>query len=297
MFRRMRTLIASIAAVATVALPTVAAKIPVSAIAAPCAAHAGGRSVWVAEYGQPYLLRINPSTNKVVGKTKIGGGSCGLGYGAGAMWIEDTNSNTVSRVSTSTGKRTKAIPVGLTPYDATFAYGYAWVTAHNGGELERIDPATNRVAGRWPLEQATGVVGAFGSVWGAGGGGVIRIDPATGKQVATIPIATGAAWTAASDDAIWVTSLNGLLRIDPQTNTVTATIKLSGAPALGDPDVIDGKVWVPQIKKNTVAVIDPETNAVVQTVKTGVGPFVVTQIGGEAWIPSWKGHDIWRIKP
>lgn len=297
MFGRMRTLIASIAAVATVASPTVAAKIPVSAVAAPCAAHGGGKYVWVAEYGQPYLLRINPSTNRVVGRTKIGTGSCGLGFGAGSMWIEDTSSSTVSRVSTSTGKRIKAIHVGLTPYDATFAYGSAWVTANNGGELERIDPATNRISGRVPLAQAIGVVGAFGSVWGAGGDGVVRVDPATGKEIDRIPIATGAGWTAASDDAVWVTSLNGVLRIDPQTNTVAATIKLPGAPALGDPDVIDGKVWVPQIKRNTVAVIDPETNTVVQTVRTGVGPFVVTQIGGDAWIPSWKGHDIWRIRP
>jgi hypothetical protein len=32
-------------------------------------------------------------------------------------------------------------------------------------------------------------------------------------------------------------------------------------------------------------------------VKTGTGPFVVTQIAGEAWVPSWKGKDIWRIRP
>ena len=54
---------------------------------------------------------------------------------------------------------------------------------------------------------------------------------------------------------------------------------------------------MPQIRKNTIAVVDPATNTVAQTVKAGTGPFVVTQIAGEAWVPSWKGHDIWRIKP
>lgn len=277
--------------------PAVVARIPAPAFSQPCAAAPGGRFVWVSEYGQPYLLKIDPRKNKVVGKTQIGFGSCGLAYGAGSMWIEDTNSSTVSRVSTSTGKRTRAVKVGSTPYDATFAYGSAWTTAYGAGELERIDPAKNAVAGRWKLDQATGVVGAFGSVWAAGTAGVIRVDAASGKLVATVPVDRGAGWTAASADAVWVTSPAGLVRIDPQTNAVAATIPLPGAPYLGDPDVVAGKVWVPQIRRNSIAVVDPASNTVVQTVKAGAGPFVVTQIAGEAWVPSWHGQDVWRIRP
>lgn len=298
MFGHMRILIVLvIASVTSASAPAVVARIPVSRFAAPCAAAAGGKYVWVSEYGRPSLLKIDPATNKVVGKTGIGLGSCGLGYGAGSMWTEDTSSSTVSRVSVSTGKRLKAIKVGLQPYDTTFAYGAAWTTAYGTGELERIDPAKNRVVARWKLPQATGVVGAFGSAWAAGTPGVIRVDPATNKLLASIPVDGGAGWTAASEDAVWVTTLKGLLRIDPQTNGVVATIPIAGAPALGDPDVVAGNVWVPEIRRNAIAVVDPASNTVVQTVKAGVGPFVVTQIRGEAWVPSWKGHDIWRIKP
>lgn len=294
----MRTLIAlAAAAVTTAAAPTVVAKIPVAKYAAPCAAAAGGKYVWVSEYASPYLLKIDPKSNKVLGKTGIGSGSCGLAYGAGSMWIEDTSSSTVSRVSVSTGKRVKAVPVGIQPYDATFAYGSAWTTAYGQGELERIDPARNAVVNRWKLPQATGAVGAFGSVWGAGAPGVIRVDPSTHKLLATVAIDGGAGWTAASADAVWVTTTQGLARIDPQTNTVAATIPLPGAPALGDPDVVDGMVWVPQIRKNSIAVVDPASNTVVQTIKAGVGPFVVTTIAGEAWVPSWKGKDVWRFRP
>jgi DNA-binding beta-propeller fold protein YncE len=294
----MRTLIALLAAtVTTAAAPTVIAKIRVSPTAAPCAAAAGGKWVWVAEYGQPYLLKIDPATNKVVSKTGIGTGSCGLGFGAGSLWIEDTNTSTVSRVSVATGKRTKAIKVGFTPYDTTFAYGSAWTTAFTQGELERIDPAKNRVVNKWKLPMATGAVGAFGSVWATGSDGVIRVDPASHKLLAKIPISAGAGWTAASPDAVWVTTPTGIARINPQTNAVTATVPLAGAPYLGDPDVVGGHVWVPQIRKNSIAVVDPASNTVTGTVKAGVGPFVITTIRGEAWVPSWKGTDIWRIKP
>ena len=294
----MRTLIALLAAaVTTAAAPSVVAKIRVGPFAAPCAAAAGGKWVWVSEYGQPYLLEIDPQTNKVVSRTGIGSGSCGLGFGAGSMWIEDTNTSTVSRVSVATGKRITAIKVGSTPYDTTFAYGSAWTTAYVQGELERIDPARNRVVNRWKLPMATGAVGAFGAVWGAGSNGVIRVDAESHKLLATIPVAGGAGWTAASADAVWVTTPTGLARIDPTTNAVAATIPLPGAPYLGDPDVVDGQVWVPEIRKNSIAVVDPASNAVTKTLRSGVGPFVVTTIHGEAWVPSWKGKDIWRYRP
>jgi streptogramin lyase len=271
----------------------VVAKIKVSAGVAPCAAAGAGGSVWVSEYGAPYLLRIDPKTNKVLSKTQIGFGSCGLGAGAGSLWIEDTSSNTVSRVSVRTRKRI-AVKVDAQPYDATFAYGAAWATAFTGGQLDRIDPATNRVVKRFPLPSATGVVGAFGSVWATGSDGVIRVDPASNTVVATIPVA-GAAWTAASADAVWITSPNGLVRIDPATNQVAATVKLP--TPLGDPAVVGGRVWVPEIRQNRVAIVDPATNQPAGTVKVGAGPFVVTEIAGEAWVPSWKGADIWRLRP
>jgi YVTN family beta-propeller protein len=298
MFETMtRTLIALFAAaVTTAAAPTVVAKIRVAPFAAPCAAAAGGKWIWVSEYGQPYVLKIDPGTNKVVSRTKIGTGSCGLGFGAGSMWIEDTNTSTVSRVSVTTGRRT-AIKVGFTPYDTTFAFGSAWTTAFTQGELERIDPAQNRVVNRWKLEKATGAVGAFGSVWATGSDGVIRVDPASRKVIARIAIPGGAGWTAASNDAVWVTTATGIARIDPQSNTVAATVPLAGAPAVGDPDVVGGQVWVPQIRKNSIAVVDPATNTVARTIKAGAGPFVITTIRGEAWVPSWKGSDIWRYKP
>lgn len=300
----MRTLLLSLVAAGVLAslaagaarAPQVVARIRVGADVQPCATAAGGGSIWVSEYGSPWLLRIDPTTNRVVARTGIGFGSCGLGYGAGSLWIEDTSSNTVSRVSARTGKRVAAVKVGVQPYDATFAYGSAWATSYGAGEVDRISPTGNRVVKRFPLDSAIGVVGAFGSVWATGSTGVIRIDPATNQVVARIDIPSGAGWTAASDDAVWVTSGEGVARIDPTTNAVAATVPL-GTTALGDPAAVAGKLWVPKIRENSVAIVDPATKAVEGTFKVGVGPFVVTEVAGEAWIPSWKGRDIWRVRP
>ena len=276
------------------AAPTSVATIAVPSTAQPCAAAAAGRFVWVSAFGSPYVLRIDPRRNVVVGRTRVGSGACGLGVGAGSLWIEDTYSATVSRVSVRSARRTSAIDVGASPYDATFAFGAAWATVHGGGQLVRIDPSTNRVAARVPLAQATGVVGAFGAIWATGADGVIRIDPATNAVVARVALPM-AGWTAAGEGALWVTSSNGLSRIDPATNTVTATIPIPGN--LGDPAVVGGRVWVPRVRANRIAIVDPASNAVVGSVKAGVGPFVVTEIRGEAWVPSWRGSDVRRFRP
>jgi DNA-binding beta-propeller fold protein YncE len=274
--------------------PALVARIQVPATSQPCAAAAGGRFVWVSGFGSSSLLKIDPRTNAVVGHTTIGGGACGLGAGAGSLWIEDTSSGTVSRVSIKTAKRIAAIQVGAQPYDATFAYGSAWATVYGGGSLVRIDPKRNRVVKRFDLPLAIGVVGAFGSIWATGADGVIRIDPATDRVVARIPL-DSAGWTAAGAGAVWITSPTGLSRIDPAANTITSTIALP-AP-LGDPAVVGGSVWVPRIRANRIAIVDAAAGAVSETVKAGSGPFVVTEIKGEAWVPSWHGADVRRYAP
>ena len=61
--------------------------------------------------------------------------------------------------------------------------------------------------------------------------------------------------------------------------------------------MIGGQLWVPQIRKNKIVVIDPATNTITQRLTAGKGPFVVTEINGEAWVPSWQGTNAWRYRP
>jgi YVTN family beta-propeller protein len=65
----------------------------------------------------------------------------------------------------------------------------------------------------------------------------------------------------------------------------------------GDPAVVGGAVWVPNVRDNSISIVDPATNTVSETLTAGKGPFVVTEIDGEAWIPSFGGTDIWRVRP
>ena len=212
--------------------PSVVARIAVPRSIQPCAAAAGGRFVWVSAYASPVLLKIDPRRNVVVGRTPIGFGSCGLGVGAGSLWVEDTTSSTISRVSIRTGRRTAAIPVGSTPYDATFAYGHAWATSFGSGEVSQIAPGRNRVIRRIPLSGASGVVGAFGSVWVTGADGVARIDPESGTVTARIPLTGGGGWTAASAEDALVTVAESAVSGQPYAE-VLRDLELAGTGGLG----------------------------------------------------------------
>ena len=98
-------------------------------------------------------------------------------------------------------------------------------------------------------------------------------------------------------DALWVASAdNTVTRLDPATGAVIAVVKVGQQPAQGA-EARDGTIWVPNLAANTVSVIDPASNAVVRTVKTGSGPFVVHAGFGDMWIGSFRGKDLWRIRP
>src|SRR5262249_29657692 len=58
------------------AAPQVTAKIQLEPDTQPCAAASGGKYIWVSEYASPWLVRIDPATNRVLGRTQIGFGSC-----------------------------------------------------------------------------------------------------------------------------------------------------------------------------------------------------------------------------
>jgi streptogramin lyase len=97
---------------------------------------------------------------------------------------------------------------------------------------------------------------------------------------------------------VWVGSPQGsyAARIDPATNRVVATLDIAGGPADGSFGP-DGLVWMGLLRDRVVVRIDPATNKVVSRVQTGPGPFVVTRAFGDMWASSWRGSDVWRLRP
>lgn len=275
--------------------------------------------VWVAQYYDGTIARIDPATNSLLSSLQAGDASENVApdrlvYADGALWITaveyDSSGATVTghsirRIDPVSGQIVAKIPVATYVNDIAASPGAVWVTSYTGGTVARVDTATNQVTATVTI--APGLVGiAFGegSIWVTNEttGAVSRIDPATNMVVATIATVGLPEAVADGAGAIWVTnwgsdgplSGDGLLsRIDPATNMVTRTIVVGTNPwwvAYGG-----GSVWVALYHDPTVVRVSAATNLVlgrtshVPAVPVGpdgqiVGVFSVAATDHAVWV-------------
>ena len=245
------------------------------------------------------LARVDPATNRVVGRVTGLGTACGLGAGANAIWVEDYRGNEIVRVGLKRFRVAKRIHVGRQPWDVTFAFGAAWATNSGDGTVSRIDPKRNAVVATLHLGGLPACIRADAHALWVGGenSSIYRIDPAT-NAVRTIPVA-GSRSTLCVDpqpDGIWVVNNydNTVTVLDPSTYAPVRTIDVPDRPT----DAVrgaDGTEWVASRIGGTVTRIDPATGAVVDTISTGGAPFVVRAGFGDVWTADFSGPSLWRL--
>lgn len=215
-------------------------------------------AIWVADFAGSQVLKIDPTTGKVVDRIPTGAAEGVLPVN-GVIWVTNHHEGSVTRIDPKTDKPIGTVVVGKIgvdgPQKLAEGAGSVWVDESNTNE-------------------------------------VIRMDPTTGAVVAHIPVGehfTPCGGVVATDSAVWVTGCHettGVIRIDPATNAVVATIALRGFGA--DPVVIDGAVWVPiggDGYKHELVRIDPATNLIDRELPLEA----LTDIGGSAV----AGGDLW----
>jgi YVTN family beta-propeller protein len=174
-------------------------------------------AVWVANAGGDSVTRIDPQTNRLVGRpVPTGASPQSLAAGGGSLWVANHDERTVTRIDLASGKVVADIPVPSEPHRVAYGAGAAWVGNWHDNSVSRIDPQTNRVVGSpipiGPHHAGNLAVGA-GSVWvtsdyrvnaAAEDVVVVRIDPQTNRAVETIPVGGHPIDVAATKGAIWV---------------------------------------------------------------------------------------------
>jgi hypothetical protein len=173
----------------------------------------GGGSIWLAPTGASRLLRIDPSSNRLVANIHLGvshkgrlsslGG--GVAFAAGRIWVSRVSNGPrgdVVAVNPTTNHETATpVTVGSGPDTVVPAFGSLWVDntsvvigksapSQTYPAVSRIDPRTRRVTTEWfSGTPATG----FGSLWvetdtGSDDAAIIRVNPANGKTLAQIDL-------------------------------------------------------------------------------------------------------------
>jgi YVTN family beta-propeller protein len=196
----------------------------------------GEGAVWVRNYSDGTIWRIDSESGKVTAKTVVGPNGCCLAVGEGGVWATVVGAEVVVRLDPRTARLVKRIKVGDYPELLTVAFGAVWVSNHHDGTVSRIDPATSSVVktvrvSDWGSSGPQAIVGAAGAIWVAvpRDFAVYRIDPSTNKVVAKIATATGGCGSAAGDaHSVWFTGggcAPYLEHIAPGTNKVVARLE------------------------------------------------------------------------
>jgi DNA-binding beta-propeller fold protein YncE/predicted Ser/Thr protein kinase len=262
----------------------------------------GPRTVWATSAVDGTLTGIDPHTQEVVSKLRVGKGASGVTIGTGSVWVSNPRTGTVLRLDTA-GKVTARLQLGGSPGAIVSGGSRIWVADEGGAGITAIDGQRARVIKRGlaphaaPLRLAVGAGGLW--VSSASTGTVRRIDLGTlavgppilaGRGPAGITVGHGLVWVANSRSA-------SVTRVDPATHSILGDpIPVGEQP--GGIDAGTEAVWVASAADNSVTRLDLASGDPIGS-PIGVGPKPgAVVVGPEAvWIANNGNGTVTRIEP
>jgi virginiamycin B lyase len=276
----------------------------------------GEGAVWATSDAVSTLMRIDPTKNAVVARTKIKPhnacpelpGSCGeAAAGNDAVWIARVSDNTVLRIDPRDNSVGPPISVGPQPEGIVTTPGSVWVVDKGTPGVSRIDSATSRVVAtiriaptRACCSDHMAITAGGGAVWVSvpGLSAVIRIDPATNTVTARVRLpGQPCAFLAADKHAVWAAGghcVRTVMRVDPRTKKPSGRVKGLMAPiglALGF-----GSLWIADLDSKVIDRVNPQTGRIVGRLPVGGYPVRLAIGFGSVWVRDDTGR-VLRIDP
>jgi streptogramin lyase len=218
--------------------------------------------------------RVNLATARSVSIHAPSAADVALEIGPTAVWVSDFDDGIVRRIDPSQNRVTAVTKGLPGPALFGFSGTHVWVGLHHGQSVDELDGTSGRVLTRIPVPQGgmvadgpSDVAVGLGSLWTnvINLGAIVRLNPATHKVVAVIHDGTDCCSDVSVAGAfVWSTSSASIDRIDPTTNTVTMRIHLNH-PLLASPGVLNGELWA--ASSDEIIAIDPATGKIVSRTK------------------------------
>jgi len=262
----------------------------------PCGVVSAFGSVWVANDGGT-LVRIDPGTNRVTKRIRVGAGACFLAADSRALWIANYKGRLV-RVTPS--GRMRRFAVGAVPNDVLVAYGRVWVTAWEAGKLAVVDPRKLRVVRRLDVgPRPVGLAARNGAVWvgfGRDATSIAKVDPRTFRiERIDVGVREPRSFVSGTTD-LWIQANTGdLVHFDPNTRRVLAHLEVGRT--LGQGAVArNGTIWIPDKEQNLIFRVDPVKQRVLDSFPSGPGAFTTLRAYRSMWVTSYAGRDVRRYR-
>lgn len=280
----------------------------------PGGAAVGEGSLWVIDYAEGSISRIDAATNRLAATIQVRDprrlpGGCGPGtvhdaptgsfivrgcdlpsaitVAAGSLWIARNDTRTVERMNPKTSTITATIPVGVRILGMAGTDAGVWLASYEDDRVIRVDPLTNQVAVNDVLihgPSAFAISGRF--IWVARTRGKIvsRLDPLSAQPLADAATDGRPFPMAVTAGSVWVRNEQGntVTRFDQVTGQVQARIPVDpfyGIDGVDSIAIVKGKVWIGGLNLQE---IDPASNRIVRNLPISGRPLAAGD--GTLWV-------------
>jgi len=290
---------------AAIAAEAVATTVAVGDLPIGVASDASG-NVWVANFTDNTVSKIDTSTDSVVATIAAGGSPYGVAYdGDGHIWVANTQGESISKIDTATDSIVATVALGNRPTAVSYdGHGHVWVIDSTDDTVSKVDTATNSVVATVAVGRTPRALTVDGNqdIWVANGydGTLSKVDSATNSVVATVSVGANPQGVVHDGNGhVWVTesSDDTVSKIDTNTAAVTSTVSVGNSPQAVYFDS-SGYLWVTHIgdEVDTVLKIDAATGSIAGSVAVGANPAgIVADSEGAVWVTNGLDDTVSKI--
>lgn len=225
-----------------------------------------GSSVWITNYADQLLLRIDPRTNELAAAFPFAGPD-GIEKDDDTLIVASFDGGYVARVNPGDGTVIQQVDVGGTPTEVFVHPDHGiWAAVFDTGEIVQIDGDTFEilqrvVVGQGPVDISAGPIALW--VTNHDEGTVAKVDPVAGEVLFTASVGDGPTEAVPIGGSVFITVTGdgNLVEISTGDGTIRTVTPLGGATAGGGPTGIaaTGKtLWVAMQGEQSVVRIDLE---------------------------------------
>ncbi|MGA2812154.1 MAG: hypothetical protein ABSG16_12190 [Candidatus Acidiferrum sp.] len=229
-------------------------------------------AVWVASTKPYAVLRIDPSSNKILVTIRVPGEACsGLASGFGSIWVPICGKNSsLVRIDASTNLISATLPIPPAGPEGgiTASEDSVWIISDKNGTLTRIDPAANSVRQKISIPPGSyNPLFSDGIIWitGVESSVLIAVEASTGKVLESMAVGPKPRFLTVGGGSVWTLNQGDgtLSRVDEKSRKVIATIQ-AGIPGAGGDIAYGGESVWPTVLAVPLTRIDGNTNKVVR---------------------------------
>jgi hypothetical protein len=221
-------------------------------------------SVWLTNYADNQILRVDPATNTVAATFPFEGPD-GIDKDGDTIVVASFDGEFVARVNPNNGQTLQQVDVGGTPTEViSHSAAGLWAAVFDTGEIVQIDRESFEVVQR--VTVGSGPVGLFASakyLWVANHdeGTIVKVAVDTGEIEFTTRVGDGPTELVLANGSVWVTVTDdgSLVQVSGADGSIVSRTPLGGASAGGGPTGLsfaNGTLWVAMQGEQSVVRVD-----------------------------------------